>query len=111
MPNGFSMITRTSASLVVLELGVSELLDDHREELRRGRQVEGAVHRFAGLLVEAVEHLAELAVDRRVIEHAGHVAHVVQQLFQHVLVGRTARVLADRFFALGAITLVRLFFA
>ena len=33
-------------------------LDDDREELRRGREVEAAVQRLAGLLVERVERLA-----------------------------------------------------
>ena len=55
VPNGFSMITRTSARRAA-PAPLAELLDDQREEVGGGRQVEGAIERFPGLLVELVEH-------------------------------------------------------
>ncbi len=57
VPNGFSITTRTATALVVVELRAAELLHDHREEARRGRQVEEPVQRFARLAFEAVEEL------------------------------------------------------
>ena len=52
VPNGFSITTRTSHLSELREPGGAERLDDHREELRRGREVEGARHRLAGAPVE-----------------------------------------------------------
>ena len=49
VPNGFSMTTRTSASSRWSSPRCAERLDDHREELGRGGQVEGAVQRVADL--------------------------------------------------------------
>ena len=93
------------------EPGAAQLADDHREEARRGRQVEGAVQPLPGLLVELVQRLAQLGVDAGVVEHARHVPDVLQQPRQHVLVGPAPRERADRLLALGAIVLVRFFFA
>ncbi len=89
----------------------AERLDDHREELGRGREVEGAVERFARALVEAVEHERELAVDAVVVERAGHVLDVREQSREHVLVGGAAREGADRLLALGAVVVALLLFA
>ena len=44
-------------ALVVGEAGLTEHLQDLREEARSGGQVEGAVEHFAGALLEAVEGL------------------------------------------------------
>ena len=80
VPNGFSMITRTSASAWRGEaVRRPSSRDDHREEVGRGRQVEGAVERFAGLLVELVEHLLELGVDGLLVEFARDVLDVLEQ--------------------------------
>ena len=56
VPNGFSMITRTSALAAVVEVRLLERARDHPEELRRGREVERAVERVA-LALERVERL------------------------------------------------------
>ena len=66
----------------------AEPLDDQREEVGGGRQVEGAVERFPGLPVELVEHPRELGVDRLLVEFPGDVLDVLEQARQHVLVGR-----------------------
>ena len=72
------------------EAAGAEALHDRREQLRRGREVEGAVQALAGLFVEAVEHARQLPIQRPVVERAGQVAHVLEQPPQHVLVGRPA---------------------
>ena len=71
--------------------GAAELLDDHREEARRRREVEGAVQRHAGIPLEAVEQLDEAGVDRVLVEGAGHVLDVVQEALQDGVVRRAAR--------------------
>ncbi len=99
------------AVLVVGELGAAEPLDDDGEEGGRGGEVERAVERLAGLLLALVEHLAELAVDGLVVERAGHVADVLEQAVQDVVVGRAPGEAADRLLALLAVVLVLFFFA
>ncbi len=75
---------------MAVEVLRAQRLDDHREELGRGREVEGAVERLACTLVETVEHEGELAVDALVVERAGHVLDVLEQPREHVLVGGAA---------------------
>ena len=58
---------------VPVQLGALDLLDDHREELRRGREVVVAVERLARLVVELVERLREAPVAVRVVERGGDV--------------------------------------
>ena len=105
-PKGFSMITRTSVSARRESPRTAQLADDHREEVRRRRQVERAVQRSPGLLVELVQRLAQLGVDAGLVERARHVPDVFEQPLQHVLVGRSPGEGADRLLALGAIVLV-----
>ena len=51
-----------------VEAGGAELAGDQREELRRGRQVEDAVERPSGLLVELGQCVGELVVDPVLVE-------------------------------------------
>ena len=51
-----------------VEAGGAELAGDQREELRRGRQVEDAVERPSGLLVELGQCAGELLVDPVLVE-------------------------------------------
>ena len=81
--------------LRVVEVVRAELLDDDREELRRGREVEAAVQRLAGLLVDLRQHRREALVDRVVVERPADVARALEELREHLLVGRAARELAD----------------
>src|SRR5581483_2811835 len=97
--------------LVVGELAVAELADDHGEERRRGREVERAVQRLARFLLERAELLAQRVVDGVFVERAGDVAHVLEQPPEHGGVGLAPREALDRFLALLAVVLVRLFFA
>ena len=87
MPNGFSMITRTSAPSWRSRPCAPSASTITGKKLGGGREVEGAVERFARALVEAVEHRCELAVDALVVERAGHVLDVREQPREHVLVG------------------------
>ena len=99
------------AVLVVGELGVAELLDDHGEEARRGGEVEGAIERLAGLLLKLVKDLAEFAVDRVIVEGARHVLDVFEQALEDGLVGLAPREATDRLLALRAVVLVGFFSA
>jgi hypothetical protein len=54
--------------LASAEPRLAQLAGDQREELRRRRQIEHAIQRPAGLLVELAERLGELAVDRVLVE-------------------------------------------
>ncbi len=67
------------------ELGAAQPIDDHREEAGCGGQVEGAIQRLAGFLLELVEHGAQFAVHGLFVERPGHVADVVEQAVQHCL--------------------------
>jgi hypothetical protein len=93
--------------LVPLEPVLAELANDHREELRRGGEVEDAVERDARLLVELAQLAVEATVDGVVVEGSGHVAHLLQQLVEHLLVRLPARVLRDRLAGHLAVVLVR----
>ncbi len=84
----------------------AQLTDDHREEARRRGQVERAVQPLPGLLVEAVQHRAQLRIDTGIVEHARHVLDVLEQSRQHVVVGRAPGERANGLLALGAILLV-----
>ena len=59
-----------------IETGLTELLGDHREELRSGREVEHAVELLARLLVELVQYLGQLRVYVVVVERTRHIADV-----------------------------------
>ncbi len=94
--------------LVAVQARGLDLLDDHREELRRRRQVVRAVERLPGLLVELVQDLRELGVAVRVVEVRRDVLHVPEQAAEHLVVRRPPRVLADRGAALLAEVVVPL---
>ena len=85
---------------------LAELAHDDREEHRRGREVEAAVHPHAGGLVELVERLAQRLVDRRVVEHPRHVADLVEELVEDGRVGLAPRELLDGVLRLRAELLV-----
>ena len=91
-----------------VEAGALDLLDDDREELRRGREVVGAVERLARLLVEHVERRAQRLVALGVVEVGGDVLDVLQQPVEHRVVGRAARELDDRLAALAREVVVAL---
>ena len=78
------------------QAGTAECLDDHGEELRRGREVEGARHRLAGGLVELLERGSQVGVGCRVVERSGDVTQLVEQAAEHVLVDLGARERPDR---------------
>ena len=80
--------------LVAVQPGRLELLDDHREELRRRREVVVAVQRLAGRLVELRERLRERRVPRGVVEVRRDVLDVLEQAVEHLLVRLAPRVLA-----------------
>jgi hypothetical protein len=63
---GFERIIR--AIRLVLELGA-----DQREELPCGRQVEDAIPRHVGLIVEVAQDAIDLRADASLAEHAPHV--------------------------------------
>ncbi len=79
-----------------MQPGLAELTRDHREELRRGRQVEDAVQRVAGTLVELVQGPPQLGVDLLVIERSGDVADLVDQPLEHVRIRPAAGEALDR---------------
>jgi hypothetical protein len=83
-------------ALVAIELALAELADDDREERRRGREVEAAVHPLAGVVVELVQGAGERLVHARLVERAGDVADLLEQLLEHRLVGLAPRELLDR---------------
>jgi hypothetical protein len=86
---------------------VAELLHDPREEVGSRREVEDAVERDPRLLVELGELLLEPLEDGILVERPGHVADPLQQLLEHLLVRRPARVLLDRVARHGAVLVVR----
>ena len=96
VPNGFSMIARTSKSSERASPAAPRARDDHREELGRGREVEGARHRLAGDGVELLERGGDVGVGVGVAEAARHVAQLREQAVEHAVVGRRAREAADR---------------
>ena len=96
VPNGFSITTRTSESLVLVQPVLAELLGDQPEEVRRRREVEEPVEQDPRLLVELAELLAELLVDGGVVEGPGDVAHLLEQRVEHLRVRIAARELRDR---------------
>ena len=96
VPNGFSITTRTSALFVAVEPVLAQLADDHREELRRRREVEDAVEDDPGLLVELVELVLEALVDAGVVERARDVAHALEQRVEHLSSGLRREYLLDR---------------
>jgi hypothetical protein len=93
--------------VVLVEPVLAELLHDQAEEVRRGREVEDAAERDPGLLVELPKLLPEPVEDRVVVEGPRHVAHLLEQLLEHLLVRRAARVLLDRVARDPAVLIVR----
>jgi hypothetical protein len=75
---------------------LADLVDDHREERWRRRQMEDAVQRPARLLVEGPQHAGTPVVEVGAVERACHVSGVREQCHEHRVVGRAPRVSADR---------------
>ncbi len=94
--------------LAVSESGVAELARDEGKELRRGRQIEDAVERPAGPLVELLQSAAQLPVDLIVVEGARDVAQLAEQTGEDVGVGRAPREALDGLAGDGLEVLVRL---
>ncbi len=93
--------------VVLVQHVVAELLHDRGEEAGRRREVEDAVEREPRLLVDLGELTLqpfEHVVD---VERAGHVVHALEQLLEHLLVGRAPRVLLDRLPRQLAVLVVR----
>jgi hypothetical protein len=69
------------------EAVAAQCLDDHREVLRRGGEVERAVELLARVVVELVQRAAQAVVHVLVVEGARHVARLVEQRVQDLVVG------------------------
>jgi hypothetical protein len=89
------------------EAVLAELADDHREERGCGGEVEEPVEGDAGVRVELLELLVERLVDGVVVEGARHVAHLLEQLVEHLGIRLAPRVLLDRLARHRAVIVVR----
>jgi hypothetical protein len=92
---------------VLVQHVLTELLHDQREEVRSRRKVEDAVERAPRLLVEPGELALEPLEDGVIVERPRHIADPLQQLLEHLLVRRAARVRRDRLARHGAVLVVR----
>ena len=92
---------------VLVQPVVTELLDDPGEEVRGGGEVEDAVERDPGLLVERAELVLQPLEHGVDVERPGDVAHVLEQLREHLLVRLPSRVLLDRLAGHLAVLVVR----
>src|SRR3954451_7258086 len=82
---------------MAVEAGVLEPLDDHREVLRRGREVVDAAERVTPCLtVERVDFLRDRRVALVIVERDAEVAQPLHQAVEYLLVGLAARELVDR---------------
>ena len=82
--------------VLVVQPVLAELVHDHGEERRRRGEVEDAVEDDLRRLVELLRRLLHLLVCRVLVEGAGHVAHVLEEPVQHLLIRLPAGELHDR---------------
>ena len=96
-PKGFSMTARRQEpSVLVGQPVLLQLLDDHREGLRRHGEVEGEVAAGALGLVQLLDGRPQPLEGVVVVEVALDEAHALDELLPDLLAERRTRVLLDR---------------